>query len=153
MDVPFVLGPELAMARIPAPTNRRSGWISSALNITNYQTRPDDFLPRTDSQLLPVYRSPTSTGSCWVTSLHHEVLPRESKKSLSKVALLQSEADSDAYLDHPMEDDIVIVPSFSELGEVFACLKEAFSRRVMVSSECNAQAQRRDRLTLGACSV
>jgi hypothetical protein len=29
-DTPFVFGPEFAMANIPAPTNRRSGWISSA---------------------------------------------------------------------------------------------------------------------------
>jgi hypothetical protein len=28
---PLVLGPELAMARIPAPVNRSSGWISSSL--------------------------------------------------------------------------------------------------------------------------
>ena len=30
-QVPFVLGPEFAMARIPAPVNLRSGWISSSL--------------------------------------------------------------------------------------------------------------------------
>lgn len=29
--LPFVFGPEFAIARIPAPTNRNSGWISSAL--------------------------------------------------------------------------------------------------------------------------
>ena len=29
--LPFVLGPEFAMARIPAPVNLRSGWISSSL--------------------------------------------------------------------------------------------------------------------------
>lgn len=31
-DVPFVFGPELAMANIPAPTKRSSGFISSSLS-------------------------------------------------------------------------------------------------------------------------
>src|SRR6266566_1847602 len=31
MNEPLVFGPELAIARIPAPVNRSSGWISSSL--------------------------------------------------------------------------------------------------------------------------
>ena len=33
--IPFVFGPAFAMARIPAPTNRSSGWISSSLMRTS----------------------------------------------------------------------------------------------------------------------
>lgn len=44
-NIPFVFGPAFAMARIPAPTNRSSGWISSSL-MRYLLARIDDRLRR-----------------------------------------------------------------------------------------------------------
>lgn len=97
-DSPFVLGPELAMARIPAPVNRSSGWISSSLRADseNRMFRDCDGF---DIQLLSVDARPTATRPCGISALDHEVR------------------------DNSVKYDAVVVPSSCQLGKILAGLR------------------------------
>lgn len=70
---PFVFGPELAIAKIPAPVNLSSGWISSSLQRGIDKPGTVDVVGMY-IQLLTVYARPSSTSTGGIASLYHEIL-------------------------------------------------------------------------------
>lgn len=62
--VPLLLGPELAIAKIPAPVNRSSEWSSSSLkrSLSLWEHNGDPH----SSQSIPVNAGSAPSGASWV---------------------------------------------------------------------------------------
>lgn len=71
--LPLVFGPEFAMAKMPAPVKRNSGWISSSLCKPSAPRRPRDRC-QGYTQLLAVDARSSASGACRVAALDHKVL-------------------------------------------------------------------------------
>lgn len=97
-SAPFVFGPALAIARIPAPVKRSSGLISSSLYFVSIR-KPAAAKTRIEcSQFLAIDARPSSSGAGGITTLGHEV----------------------RY--YPVPHDPIVISPFSEFREVLACL-------------------------------
>ena len=91
------------MARIPAPVNRRSGWISSSLCQcarvhSIITTAGREKIRQSDIQFLSIDTCPTTTRPSGITTLDHKVR------------------------DDSVEDHAVVVAPSRQLGKILACL-------------------------------